>query len=80
MKASEIREMTLAERKARLEDLVEEYREMRFGHVMQQLSDPLLLRKVRREIARLKTIISQDAAATAPSVPAEQPAVEGEQA
>ena len=62
MKGSEIRELTAQERVARLEDLIEEYRGLRFGHVMQQVSHPLQLRAVRRDIARLKTIIAEYAA------------------
>ena len=59
MKGSEIRELTPEERIVRLEDLIEEYRGLRFGHVMQQVSNPLQLRAVRRDIARLKTIIAE---------------------
>jgi large subunit ribosomal protein L29 len=62
MKGSEIREMTPEERTARLEDLIEEYRGLRFGHVMQQVSNPLELRAVRRDIARLKTIMAENEA------------------
>jgi large subunit ribosomal protein L29 len=59
MKGSDVRELTPEERIAKLEDLVEEYRGLRFGHVMQQVSNPLELRAVRRDIARLKTIIAE---------------------
>jgi len=61
MKASEIREMMPAERVNRLEDLKEELRGLRFGHVMQQVSNPLEIRAVRRDIARLKTILAEEA-------------------
>ncbi len=62
MKASEIREMAPQEREEKLEDLIEEYRGLRFGHVMQQLSNPLELRAIRRDIARLKTILAEERA------------------
>jgi large subunit ribosomal protein L29 len=62
MKPSEIREMTTQEREEKLEDLIEEYRGLRFGHVMQQVSNPLELRAVRRDIARLRTIIAEEQA------------------
>jgi len=61
MRASEMREMMPDERHTRLEDLKEELRGLRFGHVMQQISNPLEIRDVRRDIARLKTIIAEEA-------------------
>ncbi len=64
MKASEFRELMPDERIARLGDLIEEQRGLRFGHVMQQVSDPLKIRAIRRDIARLKTIIAEEARKT----------------
>jgi len=61
MRASEMREMMPDERHTRLEDLKEELRGLRFGHVMQQISNPLEIRAIRRDIARLKTIIAEEA-------------------
>ncbi len=82
MRTSEIREMTPEERRARLDDLKEEYRGLRFGHVMQQVSNPLELRQVRRDIARLKTIIHEDEmqAQAQPEAGETAEAVEGEEA
>ena len=60
MRSSEIREMAPEEMKTRLEDLQEELRGLRFGHVMQQVSNPLEIKAVRRDIARLKTIIAEE--------------------
>lgn len=86
MKGSEIREMTPAERAQKLEDLIEEYRGLRFGHVMQQVSNPLELRAARRDIARLKTIIAEEearGAAERPGAAGGEPAAgtpEGEEA
>jgi large subunit ribosomal protein L29 len=64
MRANELREMNSQERAEKLEDLVEEYRGLRFGHVMQQVSNPMRLREVRRDIARLQTIIAEEARKT----------------
>ena len=64
MKASDFRELMPDERIARLDDLIEEQRGLRFGHVMQQVSDPLKIRAIRRDIARLKTIIAEEAGKT----------------
>jgi large subunit ribosomal protein L29 len=77
MRASEIREMTPQERALKLEDLVEEYRGLRFGHVMQQVSNPMRLREIRRDIARLKSILAEEASGTDSAVTG---ADEGEEA
>ena len=77
MRSSEMREMNPQERADKLEDLVEEYRGLRFGHVMQQVSNPMRLREVRRDIARLRTIIAEEAKKTPTS---EAPAAGGEEA
>ncbi len=76
MRSSEIREMTPQDRVNKLDELIEQYRGLRFGHVMQQVSNPLQLRAVRRDIARLRTIIAEETRKTA--VPATAP--EGEKA
>jgi large subunit ribosomal protein L29 len=79
MRSSELREMTPQERVGKLDELIEQYRGLRFGHVMQQVSNPLLLRSMRRDIARLRTIIAEETRKTA--VPAAVPATvpEGEE-
>ncbi len=59
MKASELREMSLEEVKARLEELQEENFNLRFQHVSGQLSSPVRLRQVRREIACVLTILQE---------------------
>ncbi len=80
MRASEIRELSLEEMRMKLEDLQEELRSLRFGHVMQQVSNPLEIRSVRRDIARLRTIIAQqEVAAVSTGTPTTE-AVEGEEA
>ena len=65
MRSSEIRELTPQERADKLEELIEQLRGLRFGHVMQQVSNPMQLRSVRRDIARLKTIIAEETRKTA---------------
>jgi large subunit ribosomal protein L29 len=56
MKASEIRELTDAELTARIGELEEERFRLRFRGATEQLEDPLRLRTLRRDVARLKTI------------------------
>ncbi|HEX8693290.1 MAG TPA: 50S ribosomal protein L29 [Longimicrobium sp.] len=56
MNGTEIREMTDEEIAERIEQLQEERFRLRFRSATQQLENPMLLRNIRRDIARLKTI------------------------
>jgi large subunit ribosomal protein L29 len=55
MKGNEIRELTDQEIAERIEQLTEERFRLRFRSATQQLENPILLRTIRRDIARLKT-------------------------
>lgn len=59
MKLSEIREKSVAELNDELIALKEELFRLRFQHATNQLENPLKLRSVKREIARVKTIIRE---------------------
>ena len=59
MKMYEIREMTLEELQAALEDAKDELANLRIQKALGQLNNPLRIRMVRREIARLKTVIHE---------------------
>ena len=59
MKTEQIREMTLPEIQSQLHDLEEELTNLRFRKVTSQLDNPLRIRVVRRDIARLKTILHE---------------------
>lgn len=59
MKMHEIKELPPAELEHRLKDLIEEFQNFRFQHATRQLDNPLRLRHVRREIARLKTVLNE---------------------
>ena len=59
MKSSEIREMSLDEMKAKEKELVKELFSIRMRHATAQLEDPLKIRFLRKDIARVKTIIVQ---------------------
>jgi len=59
MKASELREMSLEEVKSTLEDLEEEAFNLRFQHVSGQLISPIRLRQVRRDVARVRTVLRE---------------------
>jgi large subunit ribosomal protein L29 len=59
MKTKEIREMQLEQMQSRLLDAREELLKLRFQQVTGQLTDTSRLRIVRRDIARLETILAQ---------------------
>ncbi|MBI5885988.1 MAG: 50S ribosomal protein L29 [Deltaproteobacteria bacterium] len=59
MKASQIREMTGADLKAKEAELRSELFNLRMRHKINQLENPLKLRHLRREIAQFKTIIAE---------------------
>ena len=61
MQADEIREMTDADIRARLAELEEERFRLRFRGATQPLEDPLRLRWLRKDIARLNTVLRQRA-------------------
>jgi large subunit ribosomal protein L29 len=59
MKPAEIRELTKEEIQARIEQLQEERFRLRFRAATTELENPMLLRSVRRDIARLKTVLRE---------------------
>lgn len=59
LKPSDIREMTLTEITMKLSDLEEELFNLRFRNAMKQLDDPLRIRIIKRDVARLKSIIKE---------------------
>lgn len=56
MKAQELRNLSDAELEQRLRDLKEELFNLRFQNAAGQLDNPLRLRQVRRDIARIRTV------------------------
>lgn len=59
MKPSEMREKTIAELDNELVALKEELFKLRFQHATNQLENPLKLRGVKRNIARVRTILRE---------------------
>ena len=59
MKAKELRDMTLDEVKAKSAELEKDLFNLRMRHCTAQLENPLKLRLVKRDIARVKTIIAE---------------------
>ncbi|MBR2540933.1 MAG: 50S ribosomal protein L29 [Mogibacterium sp.] len=60
MDLNKIRKMTDQERTAELERMKQELFNLRFQHVTGQLENPVRMREVRRDIARVKTIIREN--------------------
>ena len=59
MKIESIREMTPAEFSSELLKLKNELFNLRFQHVTGQLENPVKMREVRKDIARVKTVIRE---------------------
>ncbi len=59
MTAAEIRDMTPDEMRSRIEQLEEERFRLRFRAATVQLENPMLLRTLRRDIARIKTVLRE---------------------
>ncbi|MBR1729041.1 MAG: 50S ribosomal protein L29 [Selenomonadaceae bacterium] len=56
MKANEIREMNSEEQKEKLASLKEELFNLRFQHATGQLENPMKIKEIKKDIARIKTI------------------------
>jgi large subunit ribosomal protein L29 len=59
MKPSEIRELSLEEKLRKADDLKEELFNLRFQHEIGQLENSQKMKQIKREIARVKTIIKE---------------------
>ena len=59
MKMSEIRELTNDELKQKVEDMREELFNLRFQNARNRLENPLKLRFIRKDIARILTLLTE---------------------
>ncbi len=59
MKTSEIRDMSPAELNEKLGELKAELFNLRFQHAVNQLDNPLRMKAVKKDIARIKTFLRQ---------------------
>ena len=57
MKATELRELSAAELSQKLADLKQELFNLRFQHAVNQLENPGRIEAVKRDIARVKTVL-----------------------
>ena len=59
MKASEIRELTAEELSAKLKELKTELFNLRFQHAINQLDNPHKIEAVKKDIARVQTVMRE---------------------
>jgi large subunit ribosomal protein L29 len=64
MKAEEIRKLKVEEIRSKVVDMRDELMKLRFQQVTGQLTDPSRLRHLRRDIARVETILKETESAT----------------
>ena len=60
MKMDKIRELTMTELDAELKKNKNELFNLRFQHVTGQLENPMRITEVKRDIARIKTVIREN--------------------
>ena len=60
MKATELRELTNAELNQKLKDLKAELFNLRFQHAINQLDNPMRLSAVKKDIAKVKTVLREN--------------------
>ena len=61
MKGKQVHDMTAAELAAKLVELKSELFNLRFSHATHQLTNPMQLKSTKRDIARIKTVMSERA-------------------
>ena len=65
MKATELREMTDVELNKQLKDLKAELFNLRFQHAINQLDNPIRIEAVKKDIARVMTVLAEKIAKNA---------------
>lgn len=59
MKAKEVRELSVGQLETKLKDLKQELFNLRFQHATNQLDNPIRIAAVKKDIARVKTILHE---------------------
>ncbi len=59
MKASELKDLSTAELEQKLAELKQELFNLRFQHAVNQLENPMRMKAVKRDIARVKTVLRE---------------------
>ena len=60
MKANEVRKMSSAELENKLADMKKDLFQLRLQHATNQLENPVKIAELKRDIARVKTIIREN--------------------
>ena len=59
MKINEIKTLTVSELNAKLKELNSELFNLRFSHATRSLANPMALHNVKKDIARVKTVLRE---------------------
>ena len=59
MKINEIKYLSIAELNAKLKELNSELFNLRFSHATRSLANPMALHNVKKDIARVKTVLRE---------------------
>ena len=59
MKANELTKLSAAELDTKLKELKDELFKLRFQHAINQLDNPIRLNEVKKDIARVKTVLRE---------------------
>ena len=59
MKNTALKEMTVNELEIKLRDNIDALRNLRFQKALQQLEDPLEIKKLKKEIAQINTVLRE---------------------
>ena len=59
MKISEVRDRSVTDLNKKLAELKDELFNLRFQHAVNQLEDPMRLKVVKKDIARIKTVLRE---------------------
>lgn len=57
MKASELKDLSSVELEQKLAELKQELFNLRFQHAVNQLENPMRMKAVKKDIARIKTVL-----------------------
>ncbi len=69
MKPNELREMSLEDLESKLNELTEERFRLRFRSATESIENPMRFRAIRRDIARIRTILKEKSRVASPELP-----------
>jgi large subunit ribosomal protein L29 len=70
VKPNELREMSLEDLESKLNELTEERFRLRFRSATESIENPMRFRAIRRDIARIRTILKEKSQVTSLQSPA----------